>query len=285
MMKKVLLDTDIGSDIDDSLTISYLLKKKECDLLGITTVSSDTLLRAKMISAFCKEAKKDIPIYPGIRDFLLWESKHPIFLSQEKLDRWPHDTVFPNGEAIEFMRKTIRKHPGEVTLLGIGPLTNIAMLFTVDPEIPLLLKELVLMCGVFQNPAPECNAYCDPYATFIVYNSKAKIKSIGLDVTMQTIKDKDEVVALSKGTILDIAMDYGDEWFERTNEVVFHDPLAAATIFEDVCGFEEGKVLFDLEGEHKWVTRFDATQKANQFVAFTVDKERFYKEFFETIRK
>lgn len=50
---------------------------------------------------------------------------------------------------IPFLRQTIRAHPGEVTLLGIGPLTNIALLFSIDAEIPLLLKQLVLMCGVF----------------------------------------------------------------------------------------------------------------------------------------
>ena len=59
---KVLFDTDIGSDLDDAVALSYLLAEPRCDLLGITTVSGDVLMRAKLASVLCKAAQKDVPI-------------------------------------------------------------------------------------------------------------------------------------------------------------------------------------------------------------------------------
>ena len=97
------------------------------------------------------------------------------------------------------MRRTIRSNPGDITLLAIGPMTNVALLFSIDPEIPKLLKSLVLMCGVFTNHLAgvgpvEWNAICDPHAAAIVYSAPVRIhRSIGLDVTCQVVMDKAEV--------------------------------------------------------------------------------------------
>lgn len=67
-MEKVLFDTDIGTDIDDALALAYLLCQPECDLLGVTTVSGDVTARAKLVSAVCKRAGRNLPIYPGCSD-------------------------------------------------------------------------------------------------------------------------------------------------------------------------------------------------------------------------
>jgi len=193
MPTKILLDTDIGSDIDDAVCLAYLLANPACDLLGITTVTGDTVARAKMASVLTKIAKKDIPIHPGAQQCLVTEQKQPLVPQAAALDKWAHDTKFSSGEAIEFMRQTIRANPGEVVLFGIGPMTNIATLFAVDEEIPRLLKSLVLMCGVFSNRVAglwplEWNALVDPVAAAMVYRAKPPIhRSIGIDVTIQEI--------------------------------------------------------------------------------------------------
>jgi len=67
MPTKILLDTDIGSDIDDAVCLAYLLANPDCDLLGITTVTGDTVKRASMASVLCKIAGRNIPIHPGRR--------------------------------------------------------------------------------------------------------------------------------------------------------------------------------------------------------------------------
>ena len=143
MRTKVLLDTDIGSDIDDAVCLAYLLANPACDLLGITTVTGDTVKRASMASVLCKIAGKRIPIHPGRRQPLLSVEQQPGVPQAAALDRWDHETRFSQGEAVEFLRQTIRANPGEVVLLGIGPMTNIAALFAAVEEIAMLLKGLV----------------------------------------------------------------------------------------------------------------------------------------------
>ena len=123
MTTKVLLDTDIGSDIDDAVCLAYLLAQPECELLGITTVTGEADKRAMLASALCKVAGKEVPIFPGAEQPLLIAQKQPRVPQAAALDRWAHDTTFPQGQAISFLQQTIRAHPGEVVLLGIGPMT------------------------------------------------------------------------------------------------------------------------------------------------------------------
>ena len=75
MVTKVLLDTDIGSDIDDAVCLAYLLAQPACDLLGITTVSGEADKRAMMASALCRVAGVEIPIFPGAEEPLLVPQK------------------------------------------------------------------------------------------------------------------------------------------------------------------------------------------------------------------
>ena len=105
------------------------------------------------------------------------------------LGDWSNATNFPVDGAVEFLRRTIRGHPGEITLLAVGPMTNLALLFRSDPGISHLLKEVILMCGKFGPKqiswdSTEWNATCDPEATASVYQSAVPgLHSYGLDVT------------------------------------------------------------------------------------------------------
>ena len=135
-MEKVMLDNDIGDVLDDAFALAYLLCQPECDLLGVTTVSGDVTARAKLGSAVCKREGRNLPIYPGCSDCIATPQIEPYVPQDQILSEFYHDTGCPQGEAIEFMRRTIRENPGEVTLIAVGPMTNIALLFLTDPEIP-----------------------------------------------------------------------------------------------------------------------------------------------------
>jgi inosine-uridine nucleoside N-ribohydrolase len=252
---KLLLDTDIGSDIDDAVCLAYLLAQPECDLLGITTVTGEGAKRAAMASALCRVAGKDVPIYVGAETPLLVAQQQPHAPQAAALVHWPHTVDLPRGEAIEFMRRTIRSNPGEVVLLTIGPLTNVGLLFSVDPAIPALLKGLVMMCGVFTEGCPdkaaEWNARLDPHAAAIVYRAPvAEHRSIGLDVTLQVRMSAVEVRARFEAPLLRPVLDFAEVWFADAESLVFHDPLAAVTIFDDaVCTFAHGTVTVDLAAE------------------------------------
>ena len=104
------------------------------------------------------------------------------------LDRWEHDTSFPTEPAVDFLGRTIRAHPGEVTLLTIGPLTNVALLFAADPAIPSLLESLVCMGGSYapESDDVEWNLHCDPHAAAQVFAAPVPVhRAIGLNVTAQ----------------------------------------------------------------------------------------------------
>lgn len=248
----VLLDTDIGNDIDDAICLAYLLAQPQCDLLGITTVTADPVARAKLASVLCRAAARSVPILPGAGEPLAGPSIQGPPPQAAVLARWSHETSFPTGEAVEFLRGTIRAHPGRVTLLTIGPLTNVALLFAVDPEVPRLLRSLVQMGGVFiPDPGgPEWNMHCDPHAAARVYAAPVPVhRSVGLDVTTRVRMDADSFVRRCAGPLLRPVADMAGAWFAERPDVTFHDPLAAATLFDPgLCAFAPGQVTVSRDG-------------------------------------
>ena len=288
MPEKVLFDTDIGTDIDDAVCLAYLLAQPACELLGITTVSGEANKRAMLASAICRAADKDIPIYPGAEDPLLIAQRQPNAQQADALEDWPHRSAFPQGAAVEFLRQTVRAHPGEVTLLAVGPLTNIGLLFRADPEIPRLLKRLVLMCGQFLGCAAgrgpvEWNASCDPHAAAIVYGSAVAVhRSHGLDVTQQVRMPAQEVRERFQAPLLRPVAAFAEVFFQRRDEITFHDPLAATTIFDDrICTFADGAVEVELESRQlAGFMHWRANKAGRQQVADTVDTERFFSHYF-----
>lgn len=254
MKTKILLDTDIGTDIDDAVCLAYLLLHPECDLLGITTVTGQAVQRAMLASLICKAAGKSIPIFPGAENPMLVPQQQKAATQAEVLARWDHETRFPKGEAVQFLRSTIRQHPGEVVLLTIAPLTNIGLLFAVDPEIPLLLKGLVMMCGRFTEDVPaygpiEWNAMGDPHATAIVYRAPVPVhRSVGLDVTTRVAMTADEFRHAYQHPIFTPIYEMAEIWFRDWKGTTFHDPLAAATIFNNgICTFRRGRVTAEVD--------------------------------------
>ncbi len=290
MKTKILLDTDIGSDIDDAVCLAYLLAQPDCELLGITTVTGEVEKRARLASALCRCAGKEIPIFPGAEQPLLVPQKQTTAPQAVALKQWPHQTQFPKGEAVEFLRQTIRANPGEVVLLTIGPLTNIGLLFAVDPEIPTLLKSLILMGGYFLHQLPgihrlEWNAYGDPHATAIVYRAPLAIhRAIGLDVTCQVQLKSDLVRERFQHPLLRPVLDFAEVWFASSfDQITFHDPLAATTIFDaKICGFQKGQVTIELtDPTSLGFTHWHPTAATTPHeIAVTVDTNRFFQHFF-----
>lgn len=290
---KILLDTDIGTDIDDAVALAYLLNNPKCDLLGITTVTGEAEKRAMIASAMCIAAGKDIPIYPGAEKPLIIEQNQKEAQQSSKLVKWEHKTQFPKGEAIEFLRHTIRQNPGEVVLLTIAPLTNIGLLFSIDPEIPSLLKGLVMMAGYFErknlNAYPmEWNAFGDYHASKIVYNSEVKIhRSIGLDVTTSITMTAEEVKLTFNHPLLAPVLDFGQVWFEKYYPyITFHDPLAAVSVFTDnVCKFTRGNVDVEMKQKNRFgLTHWEPSDSGKHEVALKVDIQEFFNEFFAVFK-
>jgi inosine-uridine nucleoside N-ribohydrolase len=288
-MKKILLDTDIGTDVDDAVALAYLLAHPDCELLGITTVTGEAEKRASLASVLCQAAGQDIPIYPGADRPMHGEQRQPIAQQAAVLPKWPHQTNFPKGQAVDFLADSIRSHPGEVTLLTIGPLTNAGLLFSAHPDIAALLAGFVIMGGnVAEAGRVEWNVAGDLHALEITYKAPVRLhRSLGLNVTQQVMMSAEEVREKFTAPLLCPVLDMAEIWFTGFYPfITFHDPLAAATIFEPgLCTYEHGTVELDgadEPGRTIWQAGPGRPDAPHQ-VAMTVDVNRYFEHFFSVI--
>jgi inosine-uridine nucleoside N-ribohydrolase len=291
-MMKVLLDTDIGTDVDDAVALAYLLARPDCELLGITTVTGQARERAALASVLCQAAQQPgIPIYPGAEVPLQGEQRQPVAQQAAVLPRWTHQAEFPQGHAVDFLRQTIRAHPGEVVLLTIGPLTNAAQLFQSDPEIAGLLKALVIMGGCFDPQSPECqrtewNVGGDPAASEIVYRAPVRAhRSLGLNVTQKVVMGAEAVRAQFTAPLLRPVLDMAEIWFAQFfPAITFHDPLSAAVVFDEtLVGWARGRVTFDSAREPGRTFWQPGGVEAPHEVAVSVDPARYFEHFFHVL--
>jgi purine nucleosidase len=289
-MIPVLFDTDIGNDIDDAVALAYLLKQPRCELLGVTTATGDTAKRAALVEVLCRVAnREDVPIHAGLSGPLLFGQEQGV-AQYAAIENLPHKKDWGTNadtQTILFLREMIRSRPNEITLLATGPMTNIGVLFALDPELPSLLKSIVLMCGVFLPSTPntrEWNAYLDPIATALTYKAaKNNLVSVGLDVTLQCRMDKTECRAeFAKSEPLATVLKMAEVWFTHASEITFHDPLAAALIFEPgLCGVEVGTINTITEhGPNEGHTLWKVGPSGPHQIATSVDVPAFFKHYF-----
>ena len=203
----LLLDTDIGSDIDDAVALAYLLANPRANLLGITTVTGEAQKRAALAEHLVGLVPQNIPVLAGYEAPQQIVSRQPLAQQARKLD--PKllaalPTTHDPEQAIDFMANTIYAHPNEVTLLAVGPFTNVARLLAREPGISRLLKEIVIMGGKYSDyPTPwgptEWNAIVDPHATHQLFTlAECPVRAFGLDITWQLSMTPDRVRAQFK---------------------------------------------------------------------------------------
>ena len=151
--QKIIIDTDIGDDIDDAFAIALALRSPELQILGITTTFGDTEARAKIVDRLLGEAgRQDIPVAVGI------PTKAPGSMSQRRYGEGGRFARSSHPAAVDFILDQIRRSPAEITLVAIGPLVNIGALIDKDPQTFRKLKRVVIMGGSVDR------GYGDPYA-------------------------------------------------------------------------------------------------------------------------
>ena len=291
----VLLDTDIGTNIDDALALTYLLRQPHCRLVGITTTHGDTLARAQLASALCIAlGRNDMPIHRGAERPLRLEPTRPAVPQRSLLTDCAYKEDFEPDSAVDFLRDRIHAQPGQLTWICIGPLTNAAILFQHAPETARLLKQMVCMGGVyFSSPAGygpiEWNMAADPEAAARVLVAEVpRIRFIGLDVTTQCRFDAIRCRKLFQAADLPLLSCLAEHWSRLRDEILFHDPLAAAVAFApDLCRYRRGRVRVPthpapLAGRSHLAT--DDPSGRHQ-VAWDVMSERFFAHFWEVIRQ
>lgn len=239
----ILIDTDIGDDVDDALALALALRAPEVALIGITTVFRDAPRRAILAGELLRVwNREDVPVVAGCSEPFVpaWDSLHEGRALGRQFDALdPALTWEDTLHATTFIIEQVRAHHarGEMlTLVPIGALTNIALAFQLAPDIVSQCR-VVMMGGKWSDDFPEWNILCDPEAAAMVFNSGAQIHMIGLDVTLQCVLDDAQIQMFrdSEKTSVRWLGQLIDLW---NHPVVLHDPLTILSLFTELVKFE-----------------------------------------------
>jgi inosine-uridine nucleoside N-ribohydrolase len=258
--EKIIIDTDIGDDIDDAFAVGLALQSSEFKILGITSAWGDTHLRARLLSRFLKETgHADIPVAVGI-------AKHPpgkpVTLSQAPYaEGGPATLKYPS--AVDFLLEEIRAHPGQISLIAIGPETNLGAAIDRDAATFRKLKRIVLMGGsVYRGysqfnygkthgPDPEWNILCDIQAAQKVFSSGVPLYVMPLDSTQIKLQELERAEIFKTGTALtDALLVLYAQWSRGgTQTPTLFDAVAVAyTIHPELCPAQPLKLRVDDQG-------------------------------------
>lgn len=282
---KVLIDTDIGDDIDDALALALALNSPELDIVGITTVYGKTDARARLAAKILEiYGRDDIPVAMGSSKPLV--NPEPKYFPKQALiiDK----KFFPNivdDNAVEFIVKMISKYRN-LTIVTIGPETNLAKAFLKNPDIFKNVR-IVMMAGYIENPFPEYNVRCDPEATSIILSIKNISKIlVGLDVTLRCSMNKYMIKKFYRDNRKEIKFlsRLIEIWMRYSNRPpILHDPLAIATSFnKNIVKIKSMHLEVDLKN-HRGVLYQVLDKKPNIDVAIDVDVDRFMNLFMKRI--
>jgi inosine-uridine nucleoside N-ribohydrolase len=264
---KVLIDADTG--IDDAMAILFALRSPTLEVVGITSVFGNTTLENATSNALrlVELAGASVPVARGAAAPLVKEPRPPAAFVHgadglgEMAGPTPSGSPI-EGSAAEFIVATARRHPGEITLVPVGPLTNIALALALEPRLPQLIKQVVLMGGAARvagnvSPVAEANISSDPHAADIVFRTPWPVVMVGLDVTT-AVRMPDEVLrriadAQPKvGKFIFAISRYYKRFYESvgvTGGFYVHDPSAVAYVIEPgLFETELARVRVDSEG-------------------------------------
>ncbi len=199
----IILDTDIGDDIDDAFALALLLRSPEVKLLGITTAFGDTDLRARLVDRYLAAVgSNEIPVEAGVATPAANHFTQASYALEEPARK--------HGDAIGFLLREIAAHPGEITLIAIGPLFNEQAAIARDPATFRKLKRVVLMGGSVyrgyggadQPPSAEWNILCDPAGARALLASGVPVFMMPLDSTQVHLTLPELGSVLSQGSTL-----------------------------------------------------------------------------------
>lgn len=311
-MTRIILDTDLamgaGSDIDDGFALALALAEPAITVEMITTVSgntdveSATVLTLEMLQRL---GHPGVPVFKGAAAPLTRPDRVRV-PAADTVKRFGHHEPTPGYAAAEIARY-IMANPGEITLVAIGPLTNVAVALSLEPRLAQNVREIVIMGGVFfgqtlESRMPgEFNVWNDPEAAAAVINSGAKVRWVGLDVTTQvrlTTADAQRLldgeggfsVFAGEATLAWIKHQAGENPGDprAAESCAMHDPLAVAVLThpEFVTWTPAHVSVVTGEGNSRGVMVTDTLRSANApaancVIASAVDADRF-REYFLT---
>jgi len=313
---KVIFDTDPG--IDDAMALLYLSKLSQIDLLGITTVVGnadiDTTTRNALFLR--QQFGMTAPVVRGAGETLDGVSKdEPVIVHGKnglggiEIPAVDESGLQP-GTASQFIIDTVKANPGEVTIIAVGRMTNLALALRQDPSIAKLVKQVIIMGGAFGykgrsgnvTPLAEANIHGDPVAADEMFAADWPVVAVGLDVTHDIILDTDYLAALSRdvgqnGELLRQMCDHYARFYKDVmglSGVVGHDLLAVTyAIFPEWFETRRGPIVTIRDGLAVGQTaQMPETRKGGdpawagrpvQTICTAVDGEKVLSHFRETV--
>lgn len=277
LSEKILIDTDLGDDVDDAAALIMALNSPELEIVGITTVFLDTVKRAEMVLELCsKYGRENIPVCAGFASPLI-ERPNPKNepIQYEILEKHRSEQIVKKCDAADFIIQKVKEHP-DVTIVEMGCMTNLAIAFYREPEIMKNVKVLA-MGGVFTNSSPEWNIKCDPEAAKIVMDYAGHLTMFGLEITKYCLIPDRMMEILCP--IDNERMQYykkGIELFRKKTGYVytFHDVLLMAYLLDKkIAQMERGDFTVELAGSR---TRGSIVFNTNTYDLYTDVQKDFY---------
>ena len=252
---KIWLDTDIGGDIDDALALLLAVEEKQVDLVGVSTVFENTSARARIVKTLLEMCRNfSTPVYAGEGKPSKATSVHGMPVETQKPPKTYIKEVFDGAEyqalpAVEALRDAIEECGGELSIVTLDALTNIARLIEKYPEAAKKIKCLYIMGGAQKLNLNEFNCTCDPEAAEIVLSSGVQKKIVTLDVTFRCELSNEQIARLKqcKSMAVRTVMNMNALWGAG---MILHDPLALAVAINDTfVQFQKGSLKVETEGE------------------------------------
>ncbi len=253
--EKVIIDTDIGDDIDDAFAIALALRSPELEILGISTTFGDTEARAKIVDRLLGEAgRTNIPVLAGS------PTRATNVMNQRRYGEGGHYAKASHLNAVDFILDQVRRYPGQITLIAIGPLMNVGALIDKDPDSFLKLKRVVMMGGSIEcgygelwfctarGPDAEWNIINDIPSAKKLFLSGVPLYVMPLDSTQLKLDEVKRAFLFKQGTPLTDALTLlYHEWGQQTPTLF--DPVTVAYILNPkICPVQPMNIRVDDKG-------------------------------------
>ncbi len=311
MKRAIVLDTDMASDVDDALCLALALASNELELVGITNVGRESVLRARVTARLLELAgRREIPVFAGCRVPLLAGSGFNWFGHEgEGILEPGAEPPLEKAHAVDALLELSRARPG-LEIVAVGPLTNLAVALAKDPDFAARVGRLTVMGGHLREvsyrgrvfaPGVDYNLCSDPHASLLVLRSGIPTTLVSADVTLSTcLREADAARIERTGGALHAALARALRiWtpvqrrlFEPAgappadNAAFLHDPLALACVYDDsFCGFETLEIEPAIEhGVFRTLVREAAGESTFPMrCATSVDADAFRAHFVERI--
>ena len=234
----LIIDTDIGSDIDDAIAIAYAIKS-DLDIKLISTVHGPTEMRAKIAKKFTQELGQDIPVAIGEKYPI--KQPHILITGLEGKDYIEKNEEFNlETNAVDSIIKTISQNK-KTDLVALGPLTNIAMAINKDNNLSKYINHIYIMGNVLQTKDNiylnyrSHNLKVDPEAADIVFNAPVPKTIITTEVCKKNFLTRCELFSLGNNSSLDYIVAAGKDWMNhiKTDVAYLYDPLVIHHLIDD----------------------------------------------------